>query len=136
MTGHRERLISAGLVTPMTATEIARRSIFLARKAKGEKITNAPIFCVFRRDEPHRILYNIPGEECEDAELIANYLFSWEAFQLANNLNLNDKQQPPRPNPTLPPLPMYAMCEMSVWEEWEARRAQITMFALEGLYGN
>lgn len=126
--GHRHRLISEGLVKPMAEEELARRKALRDRRIKGEKITDPPVFCVYRKDDPDRSVYDIPDAECEDAELIADHLYSWEAVGLVRSLGMNDKQQPPRPNPAHPPLSMYGTCMMSVWEAWEARHAQATMF--------
>ena len=54
MNGHRERLITCGLYSPLSIEEIARRNGLLARLADGEKMDSCvrPNMCVFRSDGP------------------------------------------------------------------------------------
>lgn len=127
MGGHRDRLIAEGLYKPLVPYDIEKRNGILLKKANGEKIADLPILCVFRRDEPTNHIFEVPGRECQSAELIADLLYSWEAWSLVNWLNNHDKQQPPRPNPFHPLMEMYAICNMDDWAAWEARHAQITL---------
>lgn len=124
---HRQRLIEEGLYTPLTPHDIAERNGILLRWKGGEKIQDVPNNCVYRADSPWSNIQRPDEKQCKEAELIADRLYSWEAWRLCNSLNYHDKQQPPRPNPHHPPLEMYRIASMDDWKEWEDRHAQIEM---------
>lgn len=124
---HRDRLIAAGLFTPLSASQICRRNDILFQLKQGVKVYEAPTHCVFRRDAPNRHV-QLPGPlECQQAELIEQRLFSYEAHRLCDQLNRRDPEQPPRPNPALPPIGMYGICSMDDWADWEQRHAQLRL---------
>ena len=127
MTNHRQRLIDEGLYKPLTPYDIAQRNGELQRREQGEKIQDPPIYCVYRADHPNSNITRPDDLQCKDAELIASHLRGYEAHRLCFYLSENDKQQPPRPNPYLPPLEMYRIANMEDWAEWEAAHAQIML---------
>lgn len=125
---HRERLISAGLLCPLSEYAIYQRSGILFRAKEGEKINYVPRWCVFRRDEPfHHVIAADEEHECQSAELVADMLYSYEAHVLVDRLNYHDKEQPPMANRWLPPLGMYGICTIRDWEEWENKHAQMKL---------
>ena len=127
MTGHRERLIKEGLFKPLTPYDIAERNGLLQRRTQGEKIQDPPFYCVYRADHHMGNITRQDEYQCKDAELIADHLRGYEAHRLCNWLNSYDKQQPPRPNPHLPPLEMYRIANMEDWEAWEAKNSQLEL---------
>lgn len=124
---HRERLISLGLMGQISDGEICRRNEILFRMQKGEKIKDVPVWCVYRRDEPLRQVILSGKDECRDAELIADKLYSYEAHVLVDKLNYKDPEQPPRKNPHLPQIGMYGVCTMEDWTAWEMRNSQMKL---------
>ena len=132
MEGHRQRLIESGLLHPLSNEEIARRNGIIAqmaeRKARGEKVRRGdiPNCCVIRSDE-HRNHIILSGDRrCQDAELIADHLYGYEASRICHHLGIYDTEQPPRALKGLPPLEMYKWCTRPEWDEWVAQRAQKT----------
>lgn len=126
MTGHKERLIAAGLLEPMTGSRISERNGILFRIAQGEEIKEKPIFCVYRRDEPYNHVIAPSEHTCKDAELVVDRLYSYEAYRLCDRLNARDEGQPRTPN-GLWYMHMYAICTMEDWADWEMKTAQISM---------
>ncbi|MBR5889112.1 MAG: hypothetical protein IKY92_03630 [Akkermansia sp.] len=124
---HRQRLIEEGLYEPLTPNDIAERKELLERRARGEKIQDPPIYCVYRADDPWTHIDTSLGKKCQDAELIADHLRGYEAQSLCSRLCIYDKQQPPRTRPWLPPLDMYRISKMDDWDAWEAQHAQLRM---------
>ena len=49
----RDDLIERGLLKPRNQDEEAKRNAILKRIEEGEKIKEAPIYCVFRADSPY-----------------------------------------------------------------------------------
>lgn len=98
MEGHRQRLIESGLLVPLSNEEIARRNGIMVqiadRKARGEKVRSGdiPNCCVFRSDD-HRN-HVLPSENrcCQDAELIADKLYSYEASRICHYLGIYDPE--------------------------------------------
>lgn len=131
MTGHRERLIESGLFFPLSNEEIARRNGIMQhvteRRTQGDKCKgiDIPEYCVFRADKPLCHIQLSGNKCCEDAELIADKLFSYEASRICHYFGIHDTEQPPRPLKGLPPFEMYRMCTRAEWDEWVAQRAQI-----------
>ena len=131
MEGHRQRLIESGLLVPLSNEEIARRNGLLVqiaeRKARGDKCrgVDVPVYCVFRADKPFCHIQLSGNRCCEDAELIADKLFGYEASRICHHLGIHDTEQPPRPLKGLPPFEMYRMCTRAEWDEWVAQRAQV-----------
>ena len=124
MTGHKERLIAAGLYKPMTEYERSERDDKLRIAKYDKKIKGIPNWCVYRTDDWRN---HIEGK-CKDAELIADRLYLGEAHMLVAVLGHGDPEQPPRPYPDDPPLCMYHITTMEEWERWVTRREQISMF--------
>ena len=130
MEGHRQRLIESGLLVPLSNEEIARRNGILqriaVRRARGDKCKGAdiPEYCVFRADKHNCHIFLSGNRRCEDAELIADKLFSYEASRICHHLGIYDTDQPPRPLKGLPPFEMYRKCTRLEWDEWVAQRAQ------------
>lgn len=125
---HKERLISIGLLTPISEDDVYQRNGVLLRVKEGEKIHYVPHWCVFRRDEPfHHVVAADEDHECRSAELIADMLYSYEAHVICDKLNYHDENQPPRAKPYLPPVGMYGICTMKDWMEWEKRHAQLRL---------
>ena len=130
MEGHRQRLIESGLLVPLSNEEIARRNGILQhiaeRRAQGDKCkgVDIPEYCVFRADKHNCHIFLSGNRRCEDAELIADKLFSYEASCICHHLGIYDTEQPPRPLKGLPPFEMYRKCTRSEWDEWVAQRAQ------------
>lgn len=130
MEGHRQRLIESGLLVPLSKEEIARRNGILQhiaeRRAQGDKCkgVDIPEYCVFRADKHNCHIFLSGNRCCEDAELIADKLFSYEASRICHHLGIYDTEQPPRPLKGLPPFEMYRKCTRSEWDEWVAQRAQ------------
>ena len=131
MEGHRQRLIESGLLVPLSNEEIARRNGIIQqiaeRKARGDKCrgVDIPEYCVFRADKPFCHIQLSGNRRCEDAELIADKLFGYEASRICHHLGIHDTEQPPRPLTGLPPFEMYKWCTRAEWDEWVAQRAQI-----------
>lgn len=131
MEGHRQRLIESGLLVPLSNEEIARRNGLLVqiaeRKNRGDKCrgVDIPEYCVFRADKPFCHILLSGNRCCEDAELIADKLFSYEASRICHHLGIYDTEQPPRPLKGLPPFEMYRKCTRAEWNEWVAWRTQI-----------
>lgn len=130
MTGHKERLIAADLLVPMSKARISERAGILFRIAQGEEIKEKPIFCVYRRDEPYNHVIAPPEHSCKDAELIADRLYSYEAYRLCDRLNAKDEEQPRSPN-GLWYMHMYAICTMGDWAEWEINTAQVSIGGMQ-----
>lgn len=126
MEGHKERLIAADLLEPMAGSRVSERNGILFRIAQGEEIKEKPIFCVYRRDELYNHVVASPKHICKDAELIADRLYSYEAYRLCDRLNARDEEQP-RTGNGLWYLDMYAICTMEDWANWEMKTAQIPM---------
>lgn len=124
---HRERLISAGLLVPISEDAAYQRKGIIQRARAGEKIDYVPNWCVFRKDKPFGHVLLDGEDECQSAELVADMLYSYEAHVLVDRLNYHDKEQTPRTNPWLPPLGMYGICTMKDWAEWENRHAQMKL---------
>ncbi len=128
---HRERLISNGLLVPLSDDAIYNRNGILLRVKAGEQIDYIPNWCVFRRDEQFRHIILEGKDECQSAELVADKLFSYEAHVLCDKLNFHDKEQPRAKN-WLPPVGMYGICTMEEWEAWYQRYlAQVSLFEQE-----
>lgn len=131
MTGHKQRLIESGLLVPLSKEEIARRNGIIQRiterKAQGDKCkgVDIPEYCVFRADKPFCHILLSGNRSCEDAELIADKLFSYEASRICHYLGIHDAEQPPRSLKGLPPFEMYRMCTRAEWDKWVAQRAQM-----------
>lgn len=134
MTGHRQRLIESGLLVTLSNEEVARRNGILQsiteRRAQGDKCkgVDIPEYCVFRADKPNCHIHLSGNRCCEDAELIADKLFYYEASRICHHLGIYDTEQPSRPLKGLPPFEMYKLCSRAEWEEWLFRKAQITIF--------
>ena len=130
MTGHRERLISNGMLHPFSQDEICRRNGLLKRIADGEKIASCdkPLFCVFRADEQFRHIQLSGDRCCEDAELIAEKLMCHEAFRLCHELNTKDTDLPLHHEKSAYRQELYKVCSIEEWNEWTARNAQMSMF--------
>ncbi len=129
---HKERLISIGLLAPLSEDAVYQRNGILLRAKEGEKIHYIPHWCVFRRDEPfHHVIAVDEDHECQSAELVADNLYSYEAHILVDKLNLHDEEQPKSVKPWLPPVGMYGICTMEDWEEWENQHAQMKLEGLE-----
>ena len=126
MTGHRERLIKAGLYVPLDSHDIAERDEILQRAKKGEKVKEKPCHCVIRVDGAYKQLWHPDEEErCHDAELIAEKLYSWEAWRLVNLLERKDDQQPKAPGGWV--LGLYRICSVDDWAAWEAEHSQLML---------
>lgn len=123
---HRERLITSGLLVPISEDAIYQRDGILHRIEAGEEIDYAPNWCVFRRDKPFTHVILNGKNECQSAELVADKLYSYEAHALADKLNFHDEEQP-RCKPWLPPTGMYGICTMTEWENWESQHAQMKL---------
>lgn len=124
--GHRERLIEIGLYEPLPPSVLRDREKILERSRNGEKIKDKPCHCVIRVDGAFRQLWH-PDEEdrCQNAELIAEKLYSWEAWNLVSRLEQKDDQQPKSRAGYF--LGLYRICSISDWEEWEAQHSQIAL---------
>lgn len=129
MTGNRERLIAAGLFKPLSENEVYKRNGTLFQLSQGVAVAEKPIYCVYRRDETRRQVSGLGENECRDAELIADKLYSGEAWRLCNKLNSRDEAQPMTSNGEWY-CHMYGICTMGDWTDWEMRQAQV---ALEGV---
>lgn len=130
MIGHRERLISNGLLHPFSMDEICRRNGLLKRIADGEKMDSdkKPIFCVFRADGAHKHIILTGDSCCKDAELIAEKLMFYEAFILCNKLNAKDTDLPLWHEKSAYRQELYKVCSIEEWNEWTARNAQMSIF--------
>lgn len=126
MTGHRERLIEMGLYEPLTPHDIQEREEILSRVKRGEKIKDKPSQCVIRVDGPFKQLWHPDEEErCQDAELIADNLYSWEAWSLLSRLEQKDDQQPKSARGWF--LGLYRICSIADWKAWEAEHSQLAL---------
>ena len=102
MEGHRQRLIESGLLVPLSNEEIARRNGILQhiaeRRAQGDKCKGVDVseYCVFRTDKHNCHILFSDDRRCEDAELIADKLFYYEASHICHHLGIYDTEQPPR----------------------------------------
>lgn len=132
MEGHRQRLIESGLLVPLSKEEIARRNGIMVqiaeRKARGEKVRSGdiPNCCVFRSDDHRNHVLLLGNRCCQDAELIADKLYSYEASRICHHLGLNDPEQPPRSLKGLSPFEMYKWCTRPEWDEWVEQRSRTT----------
>ena len=124
----RDDLISRGLIHPKSSEEEAKRNGILMRISEGEKIKDAPIYCVFKADGPYKHIQYDGEKRCKSAELIEDKLYSYESHVLCTRLNDNDDKLPLTWEKSLYRQSLYKICSMSEWKEWQDDMAQVTIF--------
>ena len=128
MQGHRERLISSGLFSPLSPEETARRNGILERVANGEKIKDIPAYCVYRSDAPYNHVVFEDAKRCKDAELIAEKLLYFEASRLCHRLNYDDPELPLTHPKSTYKQSLYKICSKGEWDIWAAQKLQMSIF--------
>ena len=133
MQGHKERLIESGLLSPLSPEETAKRMGILLRVENGAKIPaeGVPNYIVFRADKPFAHIASAGYKRCEDAELIADYLYYNEAYRLCRTLVNNDHIQPDRPHAHFTRFGMYKTCTQNEWDAWMLEKSEINIFEFE-----
>jgi hypothetical protein len=130
---HKERLIESGLLSPLSLEEIVKRMGVLLCVENGVKIPaeEVPNFVVFRADKPFAHIASAGYKRCEDAELIADYLYYDEAYRLCRTLVNNDHIQPDQPHAHFTRFGMYKICTHNEWDAWMLEKSEINIFNSE-----
>ncbi len=133
MQGHKGRLIESGLLSPLSPEETVKRMGILLRVENGAKIPaeEVPNYVVFRADKPFTHVSLAANKRCEDAELIADHLYYYEAYRLCRELASKDPEQPERALKHLPKFEMYKICSHKEWGSWVTDKSQISIFDSE-----
>ena len=121
-------MIERGLLKPRSQDEEVKRNGILKRIEEGEKIKDAPIFCVFRADEPYTHVILDGKHKCKTADLIEEKLYCYEAHVLCTRLNNHDDRLPLRHSKSPYRQALYKYCTMTDFQNWKDDMAQVSIF--------
>ena len=124
-----DRLVSLGLIYPLSSDEIYRRDRILDKVAEGQKVRDAPEWVCFRSDDQFKHINLTGKDKCKSAELIMSKLYHWEAHRMCNRLNNHDPELPKNPQGYY--QGMYKYATISDWLEFSHSKDQITFFEEE-----